>query len=87
MDKKDSKIDSQSTPRKFLWRQQNPDKVKAIRQRYLLKNKEIVQLRRQRNWLFVKLGRGMDVSKQISELEIKISTLVAERDNKTYWFI
>jgi len=66
----------------ILWRLNNPERAKEISKRYLERNKELIQLRRQRNWLFTKKGRGFEVSKEIAELDSKISKLIEERNLK-----
>lgn len=68
----------------IIWRQKNPERAKEITKRYLEKNKELISLRYRRNWLFAKKGRGIDVSQEISEVELKISQILKERELKNY---
>ena len=65
-----------------VWRQNNPERAKEINKRYLERNKQLIHLRRQRNWLFTKKGRGLDVSAEIAVLEAQINTLIQERNLK-----
>ena len=56
------------------WLKANPEKAKAARDAYYARHKEVIALRRRRDRLYMRLGKGQDVLSQIHELTTLINS-------------